>query len=489
MPEPSRRRRLLVLAICCTSLLLVSLDNTVLNIALPTMRRDLDTSVSGMQWTIDAYTLVLASLLMLAGSTADRIGRRRTFQAGLVVFTLGSALCSMAPSLEALVAFRMVQAVGGSMLNPVAMSIIANTFTDPRERARAIGVWGGVVGISMAAGPLIGGLLVESVGWRAIFWINLPVGLAALALTARYVPESRAPRPRRPDPVGQLLVIALLGSVTYAIIEAPGAGGGSSVLPVCAGVAVAAFLGLLRYERRRPEPLIELRFFRSAPFSGATVAAVCAFAALGGFLFVNALYLQDVRGLSALRAGLWMLPMAAMCLVFAPLSGRLVAARGPRLPLLAAGAAMGASGVLFAGFDAQSHDGRLIAGYVLFGIGFGLVNAPITDTAVSGMPRAQAGVAAAISSTSRQVGTSLGVAVIGAVLAAGVSVGGADGGGTSASAFADAARPAWWIIAGCGATVTVLGALTTGTWAEATARRTAARLATERPQPSASARA
>jgi EmrB/QacA subfamily drug resistance transporter len=222
MSELSPRRRMLVLAICCMSLLLVSLDVTVLNVALPSMERDLGASVAGMQWALDAYTLVLASLLMLAGSTADRIGRRRVFLTGLVLFTLGSVLCSLAPSLDWLIVFRMIQAIGGSMLNPVAMSIITNTFTDPRERARAIGVWGGVVGISMAAGPIIGGLLVDTVGWRSIFWLNLPVGLAALVLTLRYVPESRAPKARRPDPVGQVLVIALLGSLTYAIIEAPG---------------------------------------------------------------------------------------------------------------------------------------------------------------------------------------------------------------------------------------------------------------------------
>ncbi len=314
MPQLSHRRRLLVLAICCMSLLIVSLDNTVLNVALPSMQKDLDTTLSGMQWTIDAYTLVLASLLMLAGSTADRLGRRRVFQAGLVVFALGSLLCSLAPNLECLVAFRMVQAVGGSMLNPVAMSIITNTFTDPKERARAIGVWGGVVGISMAAGPIVGGLLVQSVDWRAIFWINVPIGALALFLTVRYVPESRAPHPRRVDPVGQLLVIALLGTLTYAIIEAPSAGWTSPLILGFAATAVAALAGLLWYERRRAEPLIDLRFFRSAPFSGATVVAVCAFAALGGFLFVNTLYLQDVRGLSALDAGLYMLPMAGMTL-------------------------------------------------------------------------------------------------------------------------------------------------------------------------------
>lgn len=224
MRDLSPRRRSLILAICCMSLLIVSLDNTVLNVALPSMRRDLNASVAGMQWTIDAYTLVLATLLILAGSTADRIGRRKVFSVGLVLFTTGSVLCSLAPSLGWLIGFRMLQAVGGSMLNPVAMSIITNTFTDPRERARAIGVWGAVVGISMAAGPLIGGLLVDSVGWRSIFWVNLPVGLLALVLTLRYVPESRAEHPRRPDPVGQLLVMGLLGSVTYGIIEAPVAG-------------------------------------------------------------------------------------------------------------------------------------------------------------------------------------------------------------------------------------------------------------------------
>ncbi|CAM5639173.1 EmrB/QacA subfamily drug resistance transporter OS=Streptomyces albaduncus OX=68172 GN=FHS32_000498 PE=4 SV=1 [Streptomyces griseoloalbus] len=308
MPELSHGRRMLVLAICCMSLLIVSLDNTVLNVALPSLQRELDASTSGLQWTIDAYTLVLASLLMLAGSTADRIGRRRVFMAGLVVFTLGSLLCSLAPDLNWLVVFRMVQAVGGSMLNPVAMSIITNTFTNPRERARAIGVWGAVVGLSMAAGPLVGGVLVDSVGWRSIFWVNLPVGLAALLLTWRFVPESRAPRARRPDPVGQVLVIALFGSLTYAIIEAPH-GTWRSTAPFAA-LALIALLSLLRYEPRRPEPLIDLRFFRSAPFSGATVIAVSAFAALGGFLFLSTLYLQNVRGLSALEAGLWMLPMA-----------------------------------------------------------------------------------------------------------------------------------------------------------------------------------
>lgn len=463
MPELSYRRRMLVLGICCMSLLIVSLDNTILNVALPAMRRDFHSTISGLQWTVDAYLVVLASLLMLSGSTADRVGRKRIFQTGLVIFILGSALCSLAPGLGWLIAFRMVQAVGGSMLNPVAMGIITNTFTDPRERARAIGVWGGVVGISMAAGPIVGGALVESVGWRSIFWLNLPIGLAALLLTARFVPESRAPRARRMDPVGQTLMVVLLGALTYGIIEGAEAGWTSPLITGCFTAAAVAVAGLVRYERRRADPLIDMRFFRSVPFAGATVIAVSGFAALGGFLFLNTLYLQDQRHLSALEAGLYLLPMAVMCMVFAPLSGRMVGTRGPRLPLVLAGVCMAASGILLAGLDAQSSDSLLFTSYVVFGIGFGLINAPITNTAVSGMPRAQAGVAAAVASTSRQVGQSLGVAVLGAALAAGMYHG------------------AWWIVTGCGAAVLGLGLLTTGRWARATAERTAAELITPEP--------
>ncbi|MEU6295452.1 MFS transporter [Streptomyces erythrochromogenes] len=464
MIEPSHRQRMIVLSICCMSLLIVSLDNTVLNVALPSMRRELDASVAGLQWTIDAYTLVLASLLMLAGSTADRIGRRKVFVAGLLAFGLGSLLCSLAPSLDWLIVFRMVQAVGGAMLNPVAMSIITNTFTDPAERARAIGVWGAVGGVSMAAGPLIGGVLVDTVGWRSIFLINLPIGLAALVLTLRHIPESRAARPRRPDPLGQVLVIALLGSLTYGIIEAPAAGWRSPLIMGCAVVAVASFVGLLVHEPRCPEPLIDLRFFRSAPFSGSTIIAISAFAGLAGFLFLNTLYLQDVRGLSALHAGLYLLPMAGLTVLFAPLAGRLVGSRGPRICLLIAGVAMATSGLLFALFEAETSNPLLFTGYMLFGLGFGMVNAPITNTAVSGMPRSQAGVAAAIASTSRQTGGTLGVAVIGSVLAAGLA-GGAD--------FSGAAQPAWWIITLCGLLVLVVGAATSGSWARGTAERTA----------------
>jgi EmrB/QacA subfamily drug resistance transporter len=470
VPELDRRGRALVLAICCMSLFIVGIDNTIVNIALPSIGHDLHASLSGLQWTVDAYVLVLASLLILAGSTADRIGRRRTFQTGLVVFTVGSLLCSVAPSLGWLVAFRMLQAVGGSMLNPVAMSIITNTFTEPRDRARAIGVWGGVVGFSMALGPVVGGALVAGMGWRAIFWINIPVGVAAVLLTARYVPESRAARGRRVDPIGQVLVLIVLACLTYAIIEGPNVGWSSARIIGAFALAAAALAGLVGYESRREEPLLDLRFFSSAPFAGATVIAVSAFGALAGFLLLNTLYLQEVRGLSAFHAGLYTLPMAAMTVVFAPLSGRLVGSRGPRLPLLLAGTAMAASIIPFTLLTSRTGVGWLMAGYVGFGFGFAMVNAPITNTAVSGMPRSQAGVAAAIASTSRQVGQSLGVAIVGSAVISGVH-------GSMATGFARASHVGWWIISGCGVAVFALGALTTGRWARRTAAQTAARMA------------
>ncbi|QIB42722.1 MFS transporter [Streptomyces aureoverticillatus] len=472
MTHLTPRQRWSVLAVCCMSLLIVSLDVTALNVALPSIQDDLHSSTSGLQWTVDGYTLTLASLLMFSGSLADRVGRRRVFPVGLTVFTGASLLCSAAPGLNWLIAARVLQAVGGSMLNPVALSILSNTFPDSRERARAIGVWSGVVGISMAAGPIIGGALVESAGWRAIFWINVPIGLAALALTRRYIPESRAARPRRADPVGQVLVVVLLATVTYAIIESPVRGWTSPLVVACAIAALCALLGLLRYEPRRTDPLIDLRFFGSAPFAGATVIAVASFFALGGFLFVSSLYLQNVRGLDPLHAGLFMLPMALMALIGAPLSGRILAARGPRVPLVAAGAALSASAVLQAlTYSAHLSVAPLFCAYALFGIGFGMVTAPITNTAVSAMPRAQAGVAAAVASACRQFGQSLGVAVIGALMAAGTHRG--------TAAFIEASRTAWWIIAGCGGAVLLVGTLTSGRWARSTARLTAERLAAE----------
>jgi EmrB/QacA subfamily drug resistance transporter len=470
MGELSRRRRLLVLAICCVSLLMVGLDTTAVNVALPSVHRELGVSLSGLQWTIDAYTVVLASLLMLAGSVADKIGRRTIFQVGLVVFSLGSLLCGIAPNLEFLIAARVVQAIGGSMLNPVAMSIIRNVFDDPRERAAAFGMWGAVFGLSMALGPVVGGALVDAVSWRAIFYVNLPFGLAGIIMTARLVPESRAARPRRLDLVGQLLVLAGLGALTFAIIEGPRTGWASAETLSVFALAALCLISLVPYELRSKEPLLEMGYFRSAPFSGASAIAVLTFAGVGGFLFMNTFYLQTVRGLTALGAGLYMLPMAAMILVCAPISGRMFGKRGPRLPILTAAAVMVAAALMLTVLSPTTAAPYLLLAYLLFGIGNGLLSPTITNTAVTGMPAAQAGTASAIASTGRQVGTALGVAVIGAV--SGSSAAGGPGKG-----FAAATHAGWWIIVALNLVILALGALTTGRWAVATAQRTAERLA------------
>jgi len=467
---------MLVLAICCSSLFIVGLDNTIVNLALPAIRRDLGSSLSGLQWVIDAYTLVLASLLMLGGSIGDRIGRRRTFQTGLVLFGAGSLLCSIAPTTGWLIAFRALQAVGGSMLNPVAMSIITNVFTERAERAKAIGVWGSVIGLSMALGPLLGGLLVDTVGWRSVFWLNVPVAVAVVVLTARFVPESRAPRARRFDPAGQLSMIVLLAGVTFGIIEGPGLGWGSPLIVGSFAAAAAALVVLLVVESRRADPLLDPRFFASIPFSAATLIAVAAFAAFAGFLFLNALYLQDVRGYSPLHAGLLTLPMAAMTAVLPPISGRMVAKHGARLPLVIGGLGIATGGGLLLALDVDTPLVLIVVAYVVFGIGFGMVNAPITNTAVSGMPLAQAGVAAGVASTSRQVGSALGVAVLGSLVTAQL-------GSSMTAGFGAAARPAWIVVIGCGLLVLALGLVSTTARARESARRTAERFATPTPVP------
>jgi EmrB/QacA subfamily drug resistance transporter len=466
---PGRRRRLLVLAICSVSLLIVGLDATIVNVALPSIGRSFHSALPGLQWTVDAYTLVLASLLMLSGSAADRFGRRRVFLTGLVLFSAGSLACALAPSLGLLVAFRALQAVGGAMLSPSTMAIVRNTFADPRERAQAIGVFAAMFGISMALGPVLGGFLVSAVSWRAVFLVNLPVGLAAIVLAARFVPESLAPRPRRLDPAGQVLVITALAALTYAVIEGGRAGFGTARIVILLAVAAGCLAGLVPCELRRGDPLLEVRFFASAPFAGASAIAVCLSAALGGFLLMNTLYLQDVRGLPALHAGLCMLPTAAMMIVFAPVSGYLTGRFGARPAMCAGGLAVMASGLMLTGLAPGTPLPCLLGAYAVFGLGFALVSPPIASTAVSGMPPAQAGVASAVATTSRQVGLTLGVAVFGVVAGDGP-------GGQISLGFAHATRPGWWIVAALGLTVAALGYLTTTGWAHGTARRTAEHL-------------
>ena len=460
VPELGRRRRLLVLATCCASIIVVVMDISIVNVALPTVRRDLHASVSSLQWTVDAYTLVLASFLLFAGSTADRIGRRRVFQVGLAVFGLGSLLCGIAPGIGALIAARVLQAVGGTMLNPVAMAIIATTFTDRAERARAIGVFGAMSGLSLGLGPILGGALVDGFGWRSIFFINVPIVAVAIVCTTLFVPESRAARARRFDPVGQALVVLVLGSVVFAIIESERLGWSSPVILGLLAVALLGVMSIVGYERRRVDPLLELRLFRSVPFSSAILMALFALCGFGAFLFVTTLYLQDVRGMSALVAGLCLLPVGVLIVVLAPLTGRVVGGRGPRVPLVISGVALALGGAASIWLGPTTPLPVVLAIYLLFGVALGTVNPPITNSAVSGMPMSMAGVAASLASSGRQTGTTLGVAIAGTIV-------GARGG----TAFTSAAHGVWWLVFGLGVGILVLGLLSTGQRALDTARR------------------
>lgn len=411
----SARRKGIILVSCCLSLLIVSMDATIVNVAIPNIRADLGASSSQLQWVIDVYTLVLASLLLLSGAAGDRFGRRRIFQIGLTVFALGSLLCSLSPNIETLIAARFVQAIGGSMMNPVAMSIITQVFTGRVERARAIGVWGGVVGISMALGPIVGGALIQVVDWRAVFWINLPICALAILLTAIFVPQSKSATMRDVDPIGQALGMAFLFGVVFVLIEGPGMGWGNALIVIVAVIAVLSFVAFLRYEARRHDPFIDLRFFRSIPFASATMIAVCAFAAWGAFLFMMSLYLQEERGFSAMHTGLIYLPVAVGALIFSPLSGRLVGRFGSRPSLLVAGTLITAATLMLTRLTATTPVWMLLVVFAVFGVGFSMVNAPITNAAVSGMPTDRAGAASAVASTSRQVGVSIGVALCGSV--------------------------------------------------------------------------
>ncbi|BDD82533.1 MFS transporter [Tsukamurella pulmonis] len=450
VPSSGPRHRGLVLVACSLSLLISSMDVTIVNVALPAIGRQMQASVTHLQWVVDLYTLTLASLLVLSGATADRFGRRRVFRIGLTVFAAGSLLCSIAPTIDVLIGARAIQALGGSMLTPVALSIVTAVFTEPSERARAIGVWGAVVGVSTAIGPLVGGLLIDALGWRSVFWVNLPVCAVALALTYAVVPESKASRPRSIDPLGQVLAIAVMFTAVFGLIERA---------PLMLLLSAATLVAFLAHERRHPSPFIDLRFFRSIPFSAATLTAVCAFAGFGAFLFTMSLYLQTVRHFTAVQTGLMFLPMAVCVLLASPVSGRWVARFGPRPSLLGAGALMTAAATALTTVDAHTPVPELGVVFAAFGIGFGLVNAPITNSAVSGMPLDRAGAAAAVASTSRQLGISLGVALCGLV----------------------AGDALWWAVAAFAAVVIALALVSTGARAERSRARIAPLLEAQEP--------
>jgi EmrB/QacA subfamily drug resistance transporter len=473
MPLPSSRlpsagpssvgpARGVVLAVCCVSVLLVGIDMTAVNLALPSIGREFHTGASGLSWIIDAYTLVLAAFLMFSASTADRIGRKLVFRIGLGVFVLGSALCALAPSLGWLIAFRALQGLGGSMLNPVAMAILSSVYPEPADRAKAIGVWSGVIGLSLALGPIVGGALVDSpLGWRGIFLINLPIGLAAIAVAAKVTPESKAARPRRADPPGQALIALTLAGLVFGVIEGPKLGWSTPAIIVPLAAAAVALAAFLVVEFRRSEPLLDPRFFRSVPFSAANLIAVLSFGSLGAFLYLNSIYLQEARGYSPLDAGLLMLPLAVVSVLWGPRNGKILGRHGSRIPLLIAGTALTAAAVILTQISLTTPIAWLLVAYALMGLGNSAVGAPITHTAVAGMPREQAGAAAGVSSATRQIGQTVGVAIAGVTLAAGSS---------SRAALAAATHLGWTLSIGYGAAVLILGLLSTTAWAKKTAR-------------------
>jgi EmrB/QacA subfamily drug resistance transporter len=436
------------------SVFLTGLDSTIVTIALPTVGRSLHVGVSGLQWSVTGYTVTLASLLMSSGAAADRIGRRQVLQAGLALFVLGSWLCTLAPSRGWLVGARVIQGIGASCMNPAALGIITSTITSPSRRARAIGIWDAAYSLSMVVGPLAGGTLTRIAGWRAIFDPGIVAGLAALALTAMVAPESRAPSARRPDPVGQVLVIVLLATIATAIIQVPGWGWRAPRTAAVAAPAVVALAALLWAETRRPDGLIPLALFRRASFTGACLMGLSGIAALAGAGFLCSLYLQDARSMSALQAALAIWPMPAAMAAFAPVAGIVMARYGSRIPAVAAGAALTASSVALARLTgAGCPTCAITIAYALFGGGMGLLSPAITHGIMSGLADEQAGLASAMNSSSRQLGQCLGVAVIGAVLAGGLH-------GTSPLGYLAGTRTGWLVIAGCGLCVLLTGLAT-----------------------------
>ncbi|MFG2421495.1 MFS transporter [Streptomyces sp. NPDC048448] len=439
-PSPlSARRRWTVLAVCALSMFLVGVDTTIVNVSLPEIGRGLDTGTRGLEWAVDAYTVVLAGLLIVSGALADRFGRRRIFQCGLIVFGLASLVCALAPSLGVLVAARAAQGVGASMLSPVALAIVVNAMPDPRERARAIGVWASVFGLSMAVGPVTGGVLIAAFGWRSVFWINAPVVVAALVLVAVFVPESRAERPRRLDLPGQVLLAAVLGLSVGVLIEGPRIGWASPTALVCYVLTMAAAAGFVQVELRHGEPLVDLRLFRRPPFASAVLGAAAVFVALNVSLLLNTLYLQHTRGWTPLASGASTLPMALGATLCAPWSGTLVGRFGPRRPLILAGGFIAAGGLCLTNLRQDTSVPLILLAHLLIGVGFGFANAPLTNTAVSGLPQSRAGVAGAITSTARQVGAAIGIAVAGGMAA-----------GAGPAGLAAASHPGWLLVTACG---------------------------------------
>jgi EmrB/QacA subfamily drug resistance transporter len=427
-------RKWWTLAGTCAGLFLLMLDSTVVALALPSIRHDVDATSSGLQWVMNGYLLAITVFVVTAGRLGDMFGRKRLFIAGMVVFALGSVVSATAAGEHALIAGRILQGVGAAPMLPLSLAIVCNAFPSG-EQARALGIWAGVSALALAIGPLAGGALVE-LDWRVIFWINLPVAAVGIAITALAAPESTDPGAgRRIDFPGLLALSVGLTAVVLALVQSRAWSAGTTI--VLAVLGLASLFGFWRVEHRTSEPIVEFSLFRNRPYFGASAAAFALVGAYWAVMFFQPQYLQDVRGHSAVLSGLMILPITAPMVVISPLSARLIGRFGARR-LMTAGMACGVAGLLaLTRLEADSPYGLLLAGYLLFGIALGLVYAPMSTAAMAAMPAEKVGIASGVLAMDRVMAGTIAVAATGAVFHALQ-----DGG----SSFADAIAGSTWIL-------------------------------------------
>ena len=414
--ERMHGRRWRTLSVLCLSLVLICIDNTILNVAIPTLAREFQATASQLQWIVDSYILVFAGLLLTAGFVGDKFGRRGALMSGMVIFGVGSIAASMAGSATQLIACRALMGVGGALIMPATLSILTNVFRDPKERAKAIAIWAGCSGLGIALGPVTGGWLIEHFSWGSVFLVNLPVLLLALVGCVLVVPPSRDPDAPKLDIGGACLSMAGLTSLLWAIIEAPEYGWTNTRTLLAFGGATFVLAVFVAWERRQAHPMLNLAFFRNRRFSAASGAVTLTFFALFGTLFLLSQYMQSVMGYTAFQSGVRYLPLAATLLVISPQSAKLAARFGSKV-VVGAGLATVAGGMLLIlRLSTTSGYGAVLASLVVVAAGMGLTMAPATESIMGSLPPAQAGVGSAVNDTTREIGGALGVAVLGSVL-------------------------------------------------------------------------
>ncbi|HEY5154952.1 MAG TPA: MFS transporter [Acidimicrobiales bacterium] len=408
-------RRWWTLAVLCLSLVVIGVDNTILNVALPTLVTDLGATTSQLQWIVDGYTLVFAGLLLTAGSLGDRFGRRGALSIGLVIFGFGSVLSALSGSAGQLIATRCVMGIGGALIMPATLSIVTNVFTVPTERARAIAIWAGFSAMGIAIGPLAGGYLLEHFYWGSVFLVNIPIVIVALIGGRLFVPTSKDPSAPKLDPLGAVLSIAGLTALLWTIIEAPAKGWTSPATLVGFAVAVVVLGAFIAWELHSDHPMLNVSFFSNARFTAASLAVTLTFFALFGSLFLLTQYLQSVLGYSALAAGVRIIPFAVVMMALAPQSAKLADRFGTKL-VVAAGLLTVATGLaVITQVEPSAGYTPVFFAFVIMATGMALTMAPATESIMGSLPRDKAGVGSAVNDTTRQVGGALGVAIIGSV--------------------------------------------------------------------------